>query len=111
MIDIPLIICALSALFLGTVFVFNKDMIWGTPREKYYSYEDWFAANNPKGLWYAPLLCGLMWPHNHRKLSFSPVSDFFWERILVIGVTLGLAIAISKWLKKNMDPADRQGGY
>jgi len=95
MIDIPLIVCALSGLFYGVVWVLNKDMIWQTPRYNYHSYEAWFAANRPKGLWYAPLIAGLMWPHNYTKLSFDPVSDFFVIRIIVTiaAILIGLLAA------------------
>ena len=101
MIDFPLIICCLSSLFYGAVWVLNKDMIWQTPRENYRTYNDWFAANNPKGLWYAPLMAALLWPQNYHKVSLDPVSGFLWERIAVTILAIFVGLTLGKWLKKS----------
>lgn len=97
-IDIPLIVCVVSCLFYGAVFVWNKDLIWTTPQSQYPDYTSWFAANNPKGLWYAPLIAALLWPQAYHKVSFNPVSDFLWERLAVSVAALGLGIILGKWL-------------
>lgn len=100
MIDLPFIACVISGLFYGAVWVLNKDLIWQTPQSNYSSYQAWFAANRPKGLWYAPLIAGLLWPHNFHKVSLDPISDFLWERIIatIIAITIGFFTA--KWFNK-----------
>lgn len=102
MIDIPLIICFVSGLFYGGVWILNKDMIWYTPRENYISYEAWFAVNNPKGLWYAPLMVALFWPHNYHKVSLDPVSDFLWLRLFVTAAAVFAGMMVGKWLKEEL---------
>jgi len=101
MIDLPLIICAVCGLFYGAVWVLNKDLIWITPRYKYISYSDWHAANNPKGLWLAPLIVASLWPHDGVKTSVSPISDFLWERILVTLAAIWLGLILGKWLARR----------
>ena len=97
--DIPLIICMVSGLFYGAIWVLNKDLIWQTPLHRYASYHDWFAANNPKGLWYFPLVGGLLWPHNYRKVSFDPMPDFLWERLAFTVLALISGLMLAKFLK------------
>ena len=101
MINIPIMICMFSGLFYGTIWVLNKDLIWQTPQHMYASYQDWFAANNPKGLWYAPLIGALLWPHHHQKVSFNPVSDFLWDRILLTFAAIIVGLVIGKWVASN----------
>lgn len=92
--DIPLIICALSGLFYGMVWVLNKDLMWGRPLHTYDDYAD-YCAQAPKGLWLTPLIVAFCWPHNYHKVSFSPMPDFVWQRIVytTIAVIFGLVLA------------------
>lgn len=101
MIDIPLIICGLCGLFYGSVWILNKDLIWITPRHKYISYEDWHAANNPKGLWLAPLIFASLWPKDGIKTSISPMSDFLLERMLVTFAAIVASLLLTKWLSRQ----------
>jgi len=101
MIDIPLIICGLCGLFYGSVWILNKNLIWITPRYKYISYEDWHAANNPKGLWLAPLILASLWPKDGIKTSISPMSDFLLERMLVTFAAIVASLLLNLYLYSN----------
>jgi len=102
MIDIPLIICGLCGLFYGAVWILNKDLIWETPLHNYISYEAWFAANRPKGLWYGPLIVAMLWPQNHYKVSLSPVSDFLWQRIFITLAAILVGMFLAKSLRRKI---------
>ena len=80
-VDLPLLICIISCMFYGSMWFWNRGLIWAKPKYEYTSYEEWFWADNIRGLWYVPLLISLLFPQAGKLATEGGfMADFFWER-------------------------------
>jgi len=96
-IDLPLIICIMSCVFYGSMWFWNRGLIWAKSQYEYASYEEWFWADNIRGLWYVPLLISLFLPQEGQLATEGDfMAGFFWERLGVSVLVWFLAYKINK---------------